>query len=67
MPFRIVVRNEDVDGGQEVLLVESIEDASGEDGEVVAHLVHPDHTLGLARTLRRDDILSSEEIEAPST
>jgi len=66
MAFRVVVRNDDVDGGEEELLCQSMEDASGEEGEVVVHLVHPDHTLGLARTIRREDILSTEEVELPS-
>jgi len=63
MAFRVVVRNEDVDGGTEELLADLMEDAPGEEGAVIVHLVHPDHTRGLARTIRHADILSTEEIE----
>ena len=62
MPFRMVVRNDEVDGGQEELLVESMEDASGEEGSVVVHILEPDRTGGLARTIRRADIISSEPV-----
>jgi hypothetical protein len=63
MAFRVVVRNPDVDGGVEELFCESMEDASGEDGTVVLHIVHPDHTIGLARTIRREDIISSVDLD----